>query len=157
MISNKTYTLDEALKKLQHYCSYQERSHQEVTQKLKGMRMIPQAIDTIIVSLIQDNYLNETRFAKTFVRGKFRIKKWGKHRLKMELTKKGINKYNINQALSEISDIEYIEVFNDLAEKKASVLNEPNLLKKKRKFADYLLYRGWESDLVYKKVNELIK
>ena len=86
-IKHKTFTVDEAQKKLQHYCSYQERCHQEVYQKLRSMRMIPEAIDIIIVSLIKDNYLNETRFAKTFVNGKFRIKKLGKQRLILELRK----------------------------------------------------------------------
>ena len=72
----KTYSLDEAQKKLEFYCAYQERSHKEVVTKLKDMRMIPDAIDVIVVHLIQNNFLNEERFAKAFVRGKFRIKKW---------------------------------------------------------------------------------
>ena len=71
----KTYTIDEAQKKLENYCAYQERCHKEVRAKLKSMRMIPEAIDKIMVHLINHNFLNEERFAKTFVRGKFRIKK----------------------------------------------------------------------------------
>lgn len=157
MISNKTYTVEEALSKLQNYCSYQERCHQEVRQKLKGMRMIPDAIDQIIVYLLEYNFLNEERFAKTFVSGKFRIKKWGRRRLTLELKKKGVGKFNINQALSEISDAEYIEVFNVLAENRLKYIKETNKQKKKKKLADYLLYRGWESHLVYDKVNQLIK
>lgn len=157
MISNKTYTVEEALLKLQNYCSYQERSHQEVRQKLIGMRMIPEAIDNIIVHLLEHNFLNEERFAKTFVSGKFRIKKWGRRRLTLELKKKNVSKFNINQALSEINEIEYIETFNALAEKKFKNISETNKLKKKKKLADYLLYRGWESHLVYDKVNQLVK
>jgi regulatory protein len=157
MISNKTYTVTEALLKLQNYCSYQERSHQEVQQKLAGMRMIPEAIDQIIVHLLEHNFLNEERFAKTYVSGKFRIKKWGRRRLTLELKKKGICKFNINQALNEINDVEYIETFNALAEKRINYIKEINKLKKKKKLADYLLYRGWESHLVYEKVNHLIK
>ncbi len=157
MFQKKTYTIDEAKKKLEYYCAYQERCHKEVTQKLKGMYMIPEAIDIIIVYLLQHNYLNEERFAKTFVRGKFKIKKWGKRRLTLELKRKGIGKVNINQALSEIREAEYIEVFNDLAEKRAILIKETNKFKKKKKLIDYLLYRGWESHLVYVKVNELIK
>ena len=156
-LTHKSYSIDEALTKLQRYCSYQERCHQEVYQKLHKMRMIPEAIDTIMVSLINDNYLNETRFAKTYVRGKFKIKKWGKRRLILELKKKSIGKININLAISEIDEGTYIEVFNALAEKRCQQLTESNLLRKKRKLADYLLYRGWESHLVYDKVNELIK
>lgn len=157
MISNKTYTVEEALLKLQNYCSYQERSHQEVRQKLIGMRMIPEAIDNIIVHLLEHNFLNEERFAKTFVSGKFRIKKWGRRRLTLELKKKNVSKFNINQALSEINEIEYIETFNALAENKFKNISETNKLKKKKKLADYLLYRGWESHLVYDKVNQLVK
>lgn len=155
--SHKTYTVDEALTRLQNYCAYQERCHKEVQQKLKEMRMIPEAIDSIIVSLIRHNYLNESRYAKTFVRGKFRIKKWGRRRLILELRKNDISKVNINEAISEIDEQEYIDTFHQLAEKKAQTLKESNLLKRKKKLADYLLYRGWESHLVYDKVNALIK
>ena len=102
-------------------------------------------------------FLNEERFAKTYVRGKFRIKKWGRRRLTLELKKKDISKFNINQALTEIDEIEYIETFNAIAKKRLDSINETNKLKKKKKLADYLLYRGWESHLVYEKVNELIK
>ena len=157
MFNRKTYTIEEALKKLQNYCSYQERCHQEVQQKLKDMHMIPEAIDFITVQLIQDNFLNEERFAKTYVRGKFIIKKWGRHRLTLELKRKNVSKNNINQALKEIDEQEYIDTFNSLVEKRLKSIKEPNKLKKKKKLADYLLYRGWESHLVYDKVNKLVK
>ena len=81
MQKQAAYSLDEAQKKIEHYCAYQERCHQEVVQKLRQMKMIPQAIDVIIGKLIQENYLNETRFAQSFARGKFRIKKWGKDKI----------------------------------------------------------------------------
>ena len=120
------------------------------------MYMIPEAIDHIIAHLLEHNFLNEERFAKTFVRGKFRIKKWGKYRLTSELKKRDISKNNINAAFKEIREYEYIEIFNALAEKKAGTIKETSTLKRKKKLADYLLYRGWESHLVYAKVNELI-
>lgn len=157
MYNYKTYTIDEALLKLQNYCAYQERCHKEVRQKLLGMRMIPEAIDIIIVHLLEHNFLNEERFAKTFVRGKFKIKKWGKYRLTLELKKKDISKFNINLAIRQIPNNEYLEVFNKLAEKKENSINEKDKWKKKKKLVDYLLYRGWETHLVYDKVNELIK
>lgn len=157
MYHYKTYTIDEALLKLQNYCAYQERCHQEVRQKLKEMHMIPEVIDTIIVHLLEHNFLNEERFAKTFVSGKFRIKKWGKYRLTSALKKKDVSKFNINLAISQIPNTEYIDVFNDLAKKKANSIKEKDIWKKKKKLVDYLLYRGWESHLVYDKVNELIK
>lgn len=155
--STKSYTLQEATKKMEHYCAYQERCHQEIRQKLISMNMIPQVIDVITVHLIENNYLNEERFAKAFVRGKFRFKHWGKGRLSFELKKKDISKNNINQALTEIEDEEYIDVFNRLAEKKTESIKESNIYKKRKKFVDYFLYRGWESYLVYEKANELIK
>ena len=153
----KTYTLQEATKKIEHFCAYQERCHKEVAQKLAGMHMIPEAIDVIMVHLIQHNFLNEERFAKTFVSGKFKIKNWGKRRLNFELKQKDISKVNINQALSDISDEDYIDFFNTIADKKANSIKESNIFKKKKKFVDYFLYRGWESHLVYDKANELIK
>ena len=157
MYSKKTYTVQEATKKLEHYCAYQERCHQEVRKKLESMYMIPQAIDVIIVHLLKHNFLNEERFAKTFVSGKFKIKRWGRNRLTYELKKKDIGKVNINQALAEIGNAEYIEVFNDLAEKRANSIKETNVYKKRKKLIDYLLYRGWESHLVYEKATEIIR
>ncbi|WNH13821.1 regulatory protein RecX [Thalassobellus suaedae] len=157
MQTKKTYTVQEATKKLEHYCAYQERCHQEVRQKLEGMYMIPEAIDVIIVHLIKHNFLNEERFAKTFVQGKFRIKSWGINRLSFELKKKNVSKCNINLAISEIENEEYVEVFDGLAEKRANLLKETNIYKKRKKFIDYFLYRGWEPYLVYEKANELIK
>ena len=154
--NHKSYTLDEALLKLQRYCAYQDRCHKEVEQKLKNMRMIPEAIDHIIVALISDNYLNEERFAKAFVRGKFRIKKWGKVRLTLELKQRQLSKHIIKIALQEIDSNDYLQTFHTLAEKKAATLTETDPWKKKKKLADYLLRRGWESHLVYDKVNTLI-
>src|SRR6056300_1914667 len=108
MHSKKTYTLQEATKKLERYCAYQERCHQEVFKKLSSMHMIPEAIDVITLHLLEHNFLNESRFAKTFVRGKFKIKHWGKRRLTYELKKKDVSKVNINQALAEIDKEEYV-------------------------------------------------
>mgnify|MGYP003646395225 FL=1 len=151
-----TYTIEEAKRKLERYCAYQERCHQEVTNKLYTMRMIPEAIDVIIVHLLKHDFLNETRFAQTYVRGKFNIKKWGRQRLKLELKKRDISKYNIDLALKEISEPDYLKTFNDLALKKLNTISENNPWKKRKKLADYLLYRGWENHLVYDKVAELI-
>ena len=156
MSSVKVYTVNEAKKRLEHYCAYQERCHKDVSQKLYDMNMIPEAIDQIIVHLLQHNFLNEERFAKAFVSGKFRIKKWGKQRLKQELQRKDISKTIINIALKEIDTETYFETFNALAKKKLESLREPNAQKKRKKLANYLLYRGWESQLVYDKVRELI-
>ena len=151
----KTYTVDEARKKIENYCAYQERCHKEVVQKLQSMHMIPEAIDTIVVHLLQHNFLNEERFAKAFVSGKFRIKKWGKQRITIELKQKDISKSIITSALKTINDVTYLNTFHALAEKKANSIKDTNPFKKKKKLADYLLYRGWESHFVYDKVNDL--
>lgn len=157
MMLKKTYTVQEATRKLEHYCAYQERCHQEVRRKLESLSMIPEAIDVIIVHLLDNNYLNEARFSKAFVRGKFNIKYWGRHRLTAELKKRDISRVNINEAIAEIEDEHYLEVLNGLAEKKANAIKESNIFKKRKKFIDYFLYRGWESHLVYEKAYELIK
>ncbi len=155
MNSQKTYSFDEAQKILENYCAYQERCHKDVRNKLKNMRMIPEVIDKIIVHLIDQNYLNEQRFAYAFVSGKFRIKKWGKKRLINELKQREISKYNINEALSQIEEDDYLNTLDALAKKRLSQIKETNVYKRKKKLADYLLYRGWESHLVYQKTNEL--
>lgn len=151
----KTYTVEEAKRKMEAFCAYQERYHQEVIRKLREMRMIPIAIDDIVVHLIQNGFLNEERFAQSFARGKFRHKKWGKVRIKRELKMRGLSSFIIDSAMQEIDNEEYSEVFDLLAEKKKNEIKEKNIYKAKRKLADYLLYRGWESDLVYDKINEL--
>ena len=152
-----TYTVDEAQKKLENYCAYQERCHKDVRKKLKDMKMIPEAIDKIVVHLINHNFLNEERFAKAFVRGKFRIKKWGKNRLVRELKFKDVSKYAIDVALKEIDEADYFETLDELTQKRIAQVNEKNIYKKKKKVADYLLYRGWESHLVYQKLNRVNK
>jgi len=152
----KTYTVDEAQKKLESYCAYQERCHKEVRAKLREMKMIPEAVDKIMVHLIQYNYLNEERFAKAFVRGKFRIKKWGKNRLLRELKFREISKYSIDVALKQIDLDDYYKTLDELTKKRIDQVKEKNIFKKKKKVADYLLYRGWESHLVYEKLNEYL-
>tara|TARA_Y100000385_G_scaffold49119_1_gene45673 strand:- start:99 stop:575 length:477 start_codon:yes stop_codon:yes gene_type:complete len=153
----KSYTVDEALSRLQKYCSYQDRCHKEVEQKLKEMRMITEASDQIIMALIDGDYLNEERFALAFVRGKFKIKKWGRHRLTSELKQRNISKYLIDKALKQISEAAYKASFERLAHKKVASIIGASTFKKKKKLADYLLYRGWESSMVYEKVNQVFK
>ena len=151
-----SFSVDEATKKLEGYCAYQDRCHKEVIAKLRDMRMIPQAIDKILGHLIQENYLNEERFARSFARGKFNIKKWGKKRIVKELKHRDISKYNVQLALKEIDQQEYLNVFDELAKKRLAEIKDKELQKRRKKLADYLLYRGWESELVYGKVFELL-
>lgn len=155
METYKTYTIIEAKKRMQRYCAYQERCHKEVVSKLKEMRMIPDAIDLIIHELLKDGYLNETRFAKSFARGKFANKKWGRNRIVRELKMRDISKYNITLALKEITEEDYLTTFEKLSQKRWLQLeNQTSLQIKKKKMADYLFYRGWESHLVWGKIQE---
>jgi regulatory protein len=156
MQSSKAYSVTEATRKLEAYCAYQERCHKEVAQKLRDMRMIPEAIDQIIGHLIEHNFLNEERFAQSFARGKFNIKKWGRNRIVNELKQRQISRFNIKTALKEIDDDTYHKTLDKLSKKRLSQITETNIQKRRKKLADYLLYRGWESHLVYEKIKELI-
>lgn len=152
---SETNTIQQALQKLEHYCAYQDRCHNEVVSKLKSLGMTTAEIDEIIVHLIADNFLNETRFACSFARGKHRIKQWGRIRIVNELKFRHISSYNITQALKEITPEEYQHTFETLSEKTWANLREKNQLKKRKKFCDALLRKGFESNLVYEKAKEL--
>lgn len=151
----EVYSIKEAIQKIEHYCAYQERCHEEVVSKLWTMKLNSSEIDEIVVHLIEQNFLNESRFACSFARGKHRIKHWGKIRIINELKMRHINQTLINLALKEITTEEYLETFNALAERHWESITEKNDLKKRKKFCDYMLRRGFESNLIYEKVKEL--
>jgi regulatory protein len=150
-----TYTVDEAKKRLEGYCNYQERCHKEVEEKLFKMRLIPEACELILLHLMENDFLNEERYAKSFARGKFNIKSWGKRRIEIELKNKNISKYNIDTALREIDDDIYHNKIKFVAVKKYELLSEPSSLKKKQKLIDFLLRKGYENYLVYDVVKEI--
>ena len=148
-------TVAEAQQKLEHYCAYQERCHQEVVNKLRELGMFPTAIDTIITSLIQNNYLNEMRFAQSFARGKFRIKKWGKNRILRELKRRNISNYNIKKGMEQISEEDYHTTFLELFEKRKKEVARLPIEHQKKKLISYLSYRGWETELIYDALRKL--
>lgn len=152
---NQDLTVKEIEGKLQYYCSYQDRCHKEVKAKLKSFKISSEELNEIVSNLIKDNYLNESRFSKSFVRGKFNIKNWGRVRIINELKLRNISIYNINLGLKEIDDQDYINKLEDIFNKKLSSLSNLNSNLKKKKIISYLLYRGWESNLIYSKVNEI--
>lgn len=156
MKTQKSYTVDEATKVLEHFCAYQERCHKEVEQKLYDLKMIPEAKEKIILHLLQHNFLNEERFAKAFVRGKFSIKKWGRIKIVNQLRFKNISTYNIKAGLNEINEDDYVATLQKIALKKIPLIREANPFKKKNKLAVFLISKGYESGLTYKIVNELI-
>ena len=151
------FSIKEAIQKIEFFCSYQERCHGEVVAKLRNMKMESEEIDKIMVHLITSNFLNEERFACSFARGKHRIKYWGKIRITNELKFKNISQTLINIALKEITPEEYLETFHALTERHWESIREKNTLKKRKKFCDYMLRRGFESNLVYDKAKELEK
>lgn len=155
MKNQRFYTVDEAITLLENYCAYQERCHKDVETKLFQLHLIPEAKEKIILHLIQHNYLNEERFAKAFARGKFSIKNWGKQRIKKELKLRNISNYNINSALKEINEEEYLQTLETLSTKKLQLIKETNLLKKKSKLANYLISKGFETTLVFNHLNTI--
>jgi regulatory protein len=151
------FSIKAAIQKAEYFCAYQERCHEEVVTKLRSMKMDSDEIDQIMVHLIGENFINEERFACSFARGKHRIKHWGKIRISNELKFRNISQTLINTALKEISPEEYLETFHALAERNWESIRERSLLQKRKKFCDYMLRRGFESNLVYEKVKELEK
>ncbi|KRO87079.1 MAG: recombinase RecX [Cryomorphaceae bacterium BACL29 MAG-121220-bin8] len=154
-MNNSDLTIKEIEIKLQYYCSYQDRCHKEVHEKLRTFNIINAEANQIISNLISENFLNETRFSKSYVRGKFNIKHWGKIRIVNELKKRNISAFNIMQGLKEIDELEYQNKFEEIFNKKLSSLVGLSLIIKKRKILSYLLYRGWESSLIYQKIYEI--
>ena len=151
----KSYTLAQAQKKLEYYCAYQERCHKEVIAKLKTLGMIPSVIDKIVSELIKANYLNETRFTQSFVRGKFRIKKWGKNRILQELKVREISSFNIKLGMKEISDDNYQKTFYELFEKRRREVKQLTKTEQKKKIFSYMSYRGWENSKIYDALRDL--
>jgi regulatory protein len=152
----KSFTVDEALQKLMHFCAYRDRSQKEVEDKLNQMRMIQEAKEKIIISLMHEGFLNEERFARSFVRGKFRIKKWGRIKITQELKKREISSAIIKLGLSEINESDYRSTLYELAERKAEKIQETNSFIKKRKLADHLMRKGYESNLVFDCASDII-
>ena len=140
---------EQAFEKLKYYCGYQERCHSEVKEKLYSLGLYQTQVEELISRLIEENYLNEERFAQQYAGGKFRMKHWGKIKIAYEMKKKGISPYNIKKGLKEIDPDDYDRVFQKLSEEKIESLSgEKNIFAKKKKLQDYLLQKGYERDLI---------
>ena len=136
----KSLTKEQALQKLKHYCAYQERCHSEAQDKLFQLGVRKNEHDEIISQLIEENYLNEERFAIAFARGRFRLKQWGRIKIRYELKKRQVSEYCINKALKMLEGEEYEEMLKKLVSQK--------------KTSDYLIGKGFEPALVYKLIKE---
>ncbi|MBE8714856.1 regulatory protein RecX [Sphingobacterium hungaricum] len=146
-------TPNQARLKLESYCAYQERAQQEVRSKLYEYGLYPNEVEQIISELIENNFLNEERFAKAYVSGKFKIKKWGKLKIVQGLKFKQVSSPLIKLALKEIDLNEYYETLSAILTKKNNSLVESDPFKRKNKLAQYALSRGFESNLVWEILN----
>jgi regulatory protein len=145
---------DSALEKAMRYCSYQERCVQDLEKRFYAWNVKKPDWDRLIDYLIAENFLNENRFIEAYVRGKFLIKKWGRHRIKLGLMQKNVSEKLVEKAFeSEIEEETYLKTITDLIEKKKLLINEPDELKRRDKLYRYLLNKGYESELIVKQLN----
>ena len=154
-MKNENFTINEIEQKLKRYCSYQDRCHSGVEKKIKEFDLIEEAKNKILFNLINENYLNESRFSENFVRGKFKIKNWGKIKIVQELKSRNISDINIKRGLMEIDEVEYKNKLENIFNKKLSSLGNQSVINKKKKIFSYLSYRGWETNLIYEKINQI--
>lgn len=152
----KTLTPAQAREKIRHYCAYQERSHQEVRNKLYAYGLHRQDVDELITQLITDGYLNEERFSKAFAGGKFRMKKWGRVRITHALESKGVSANCIRIGLKEIDEPTYIATLRNLLEEKRLTNSEGNAFILRDKLSKFAILKGYEPDLVWRELNALI-
>lgn len=151
----KKLTPNQALIKAQLSCAYQERCQQEMRDKLYEWGLYSNDVENIIANLVTDNYLNEERFAKAYAGGKFRIKKWGRVKIKLELKKRKISDYCIKKAMQEIDDTDYIKTLKEIIAKKSKEIKGEKLQVRNYKIAQYAYSRGFESDLIWDLLKEL--
>ncbi len=145
-------TKEQALPKIKQYCAYQERCHQEVKDKLYSYGLYKDDVEPLISQLIEENYLNEERFARQFAGGKFRIKQWGRKKITYGLKEKNVNAYCIKLGLKEIDDTDYEKLLSALAEKKWTTLKGEHYITREAKTRNFLLQRGFENELISKEI-----
>lgn len=156
-MQRKQLTKEQAIQKLKHYCAYQERCHSEVMEKLYSLGVWKREHDEIIATLIEENYLNEERFAIAFAGGKWRQKQWGRVKIKYELKQKKVSEYCIKKAFKQIEEIEYEQALHKIATDKYNSLKQYQYLIRKKKTIDYLIQKGFEHGLVLSAVETLSK
>lgn len=147
-IPKKSYTFSEIKQKMVNYCVYQDRCHQEVEQKMREFLLIPEAKDEIFLYLIKENYLNEERFTRSYILGKFNIKNWGRNKIRIHLKQKGISEKLISKCMDEIEDSEYEKVIGRIWENYYSKQKGLREYQKKSKTIKYLMSRGFEYDVI---------
>jgi len=143
------------LEKARKFCAYQDRCHQEVRQKLYKLEVTGDDLENMISDLIHEGFLNEERFAQSFARGKFKMKKWGKNKIRIELKRRKVSDYCIRKGMSEIDDDEYERACREILVKKMESLNSQRKLIAQDKAIKYAYSRGYESPLIYKIIKDL--
>ena len=147
-MEKKSYTFDEIKQKMVNYCVYQDRCHAEVEQKMRDFLLIPEAKDEIFLYLMKENYLNEERFTRSYIRGKFYIKQWGRNKIRMNLKQKGINEKLISNSMDEIYEEDYEKTLSKLCQNYFSTLKGLQVYQKKSKTIRYLMSKGYEYDMI---------
>jgi regulatory protein len=145
---------EKAWQKIKSFCAYQERCHKEVKEKLYTLGLYKPQVEWLLSRLVEENYLNEERFAQTYAGGKFRVKQWGRVKIRYELKQKGISDYCIRKGLLSIEKDDYNKTLKKLFEKKLTEMKESDPYKKTGKIMNYLMLRGYEMDEIRKIVNE---
>jgi regulatory protein len=151
----KVYTPKEAFLKISSFCAYQERTQQEVRDKLYTYKLKQDDVEEILSRLIVENFINEERFAKTYAGSKFRQKKWGRLKILRALKEKGLSEYCIKKGMAEIEGSEYGKTLDELIENRGKKETEKNIYKRKHKLAQYLIGKGYEPEEVWEKINNL--
>jgi regulatory protein len=141
----KILTKEEATQKIKHYCGYQERCHAEVKEKLYGYGLRKIEVEALLSQMVEEDYLNEERFAIQFAGGKFRMKQWGKQKIKYELQQKRVSEYCIKKALAQIDTEDYEQTLQKTALKKWNSLKGEQYISRQAKTMQYLLRKGYES------------
>ena len=154
-MNDKIYDVKIIKEKIRHYCAIMDRCQYQVITKLKSYGLSDVLADEILIELIQNKYLDEERFARSFCSGKFKIKRWGRNKIAFELSKLKVPKSCISQAMLEIDDVDYNDVIKHLVNKKMALLKHKNTYVRKKKVVDYLLRKGYESELVWSYVHKL--
>ncbi|MCQ2309648.1 MAG: RecX family transcriptional regulator [Bacteroidales bacterium] len=144
---------DSVLKKILHYCSYQDRCISEVKTKISTFDISSSDKERIMQLLIDEGFIDDKRFANTFVRSKIHLKKWGVNKIRMSLKMKGISDDIISEALSEIDRDFYREDLIKIL--KAKKINESDDFKRKAKLAQYAIQKGYEPALVWETIKNL--
>lgn len=157
-MQKKYITQAEALLKLQRFCAYQDRCHSEVRSKLLELGVYGDALEEVMADLITERFLDEERFARSFAGGKFRIKHWGRVRIRQELKRRRITDYCIRQGLSEINEADYLATLATLLDKQyAAYALRYDAFTAKQKAAQHALRKGFESELVFAQLDTMGK